>query len=157
MNNVIIHSTPSYLVASTNAVYNRLRAMVFASKTNYFPWMAAYCLPHWSYFPGRITEGRVSENEVTRELDLPKGSVVVFNKGITTISGISHWQIEEFTGLREFEIMPCTECWNGTPWTQTVNRPGFAGDSKSWENWRMNIANRYSPEVRERGLKQVSD
>jgi putative transposase len=34
-------------------------------------------IPHFV----RITKGRVSENEVARELDLPKGSVVVFDKG----------------------------------------------------------------------------
>ena len=34
-------------------------------------------IPHFV----RITEGRISENEAARELDLPKGSVVVFDKG----------------------------------------------------------------------------
>jgi len=36
-----------------------------------------------------------------------------------------------------------------------MNRPGFTGDSISWEDGGMNTTTRYSPEIRERAVRMV--
>ena len=38
----------------------------------------------------RITQGKVSDMAQARLLNLPRDSVLVFNRGITTIGGITH-------------------------------------------------------------------
>ncbi|MCG7866215.1 MAG: transposase [Candidatus Thiodiazotropha taylori] len=107
MNNVMQIFTHSYFNYSINAVPATLHGMVFVSSMSFFSLDGSLLNASMKLFPwadynrkkaalklhvgldqnglihcfARIIEGRVSENEQARAIDVPKGSVVVSEKG----------------------------------------------------------------------------